>query len=90
MDLAKQLVILLHNVLKTCGSVRISFSRRTPQKVGLLRHLAVHFFNEVFTLDFCNYFLQVSDLILKEFSTHPKIYIWDGEGMFSNEIGSIS
>ncbi|KAG2566114.1 hypothetical protein PVAP13_7NG212317 [Panicum virgatum] len=53
-DLAKQLVNSLHNVLKTCGSVRISFSRRTPQKV--------------------------SDLILKEFSTHPKIYIWDGEG----------
>ncbi|KQJ82532.1 hypothetical protein BRADI_5g09491v3 [Brachypodium distachyon] len=52
-DLAKQLVSSLHKVLKTCGSVRISFSRRTPQKV--------------------------SDLILKEFSTHPKFYIWDGE-----------
>lgn len=52
-DLAKQLVSSLHNVLKTCGSVRISFSRRTPQKV--------------------------SDIILKEFSTHPKSYIWDGE-----------
>ncbi|KAL6652859.1 hypothetical protein ACP70R_011784 [Stipagrostis hirtigluma subsp. patula] len=51
--LAKQLINSLHNVLKTCGSVRISFSRRTPQKV--------------------------SDLILKEFSTHPKIYIWNGE-----------
>ena len=49
-----------------------------------------NFFNKVFTLDFCNYFLQVSDLILKEFSTHPKIYIWDGEGMFANEIGNIS
>jgi mitochondrial fission protein ELM1 len=32
-DLAKQFVGSLHNVLKTCGSVRISFSRRTPQKV---------------------------------------------------------
>ncbi|GJN03014.1 hypothetical protein PR202_ga20411 [Eleusine coracana subsp. coracana] len=52
-DLGKQLVSSLHNVLKTCGSVRISFSRRTPQKM--------------------------SDLILKEFSTHPKIYIWDGK-----------
>ncbi|KAM0840659.1 hypothetical protein ACQ4PT_059515 [Festuca glaucescens] len=52
-ELAKQLVSSLHNVVKTCGSVRISFSRRTPQKV--------------------------SDLILKEFSTHPKFYIWDGE-----------
>ncbi|KAM0861263.1 hypothetical protein ACQ4PT_046003 [Festuca glaucescens] len=52
-DLAKQLVSSLHNVLETCGSVRISFSRRTPQKV--------------------------SDLLLKEFSAHPKFYIWDGE-----------
>ncbi|KAL5214965.1 hypothetical protein ABZP36_004117 [Zizania latifolia] len=52
--LAKQLVNSLHNVLKTCGSIRISFSRRTPH--------------------------MVSDLILKEFSTHAKVYIWDGEG----------
>uniref|UniRef100_A0A453BY27 Mitochondrial fission protein ELM1 n=1 Tax=Aegilops tauschii subsp. strangulata TaxID=200361 RepID=A0A453BY27_AEGTS len=52
-DLAKQLVSSLHNVSETCGSVRISFSRRTPQKV--------------------------SDLILREFSTHPKFYIWGGE-----------
>nr|CAD1836777.1 unnamed protein product [Ananas comosus var. bracteatus] len=51
-DLAKQLVISLHNVLTTCGSVRISFSRRTPQKV--------------------------SDIIVKELGSHPKIYIWDG------------
>ncbi|VAH47662.1 unnamed protein product [Triticum turgidum subsp. durum] len=43
----------LHNVSETCGSVRISFSRRTPQ--------------------------NVSDLILREFSTHPKFYIWGGE-----------
>jgi mitochondrial fission protein ELM1 len=52
--LAKKLISSLHNVLKTCGSVRVSFSRRTPHKV--------------------------SDLILKEFSTHPKVYIWNGEG----------
>jgi hypothetical protein len=81
----------LHSVLKTCGSVRISFSRRTPQKVGLLGCLSVHFyfFKEVFTLNFCNYCRQVSDLILKEFSTHPKIYIWDGEGTFANDISII-
>uniref|UniRef100_A0A0D9ZKJ5 Uncharacterized protein n=1 Tax=Oryza glumipatula TaxID=40148 RepID=A0A0D9ZKJ5_9ORYZ len=30
--LAKKLISSLHNVLKTCGSVRISFSRRTPHK----------------------------------------------------------
>ncbi|XP_077230785.1 mitochondrial fission protein ELM1-like [Tasmannia lanceolata] len=52
-DLAKQLADSLQNVLASCGSVRISFSRRTPQKV--------------------------SDIIVKEFSNHPKIYIWDGE-----------
>ncbi|KAK6144196.1 hypothetical protein DH2020_021016 [Rehmannia glutinosa] len=52
-DLAKQLTASLHNVLTSCGSVRISFSRRTPEKI--------------------------SNMILKELGTHPKIYIWDGE-----------
>lgn len=33
-DLAKQLTHSLENVLATCGNVRISFSRRTPQKVS--------------------------------------------------------
>ncbi|KAL3828587.1 hypothetical protein ACJIZ3_017389 [Penstemon smallii] len=33
-DLAKQLTASLHNVLSSCGSVRISFSRRTPAKVS--------------------------------------------------------
>ncbi|XP_022862912.1 mitochondrial fission protein ELM1-like [Olea europaea var. sylvestris] len=32
-DLAKQLINSLHNVVTSCGSVRISFSRRTPEKV---------------------------------------------------------
>ncbi|MCD7467488.1 serine/threonine protein kinase [Datura stramonium] len=31
-DLVKQLTASLHNVLASCGSVRISFSRRTPEK----------------------------------------------------------
>ncbi|KAI8524361.1 hypothetical protein RHMOL_Rhmol13G0144800 [Rhododendron molle] len=53
-DLVKQLTVSLHNVLVSCGSVRISFSRRTPAK-------------------------QISNLIVKEFGNHPKIYIWDGE-----------
>ncbi|XVE75926.1 hypothetical protein DITRI_Ditri12bG0130800 [Diplodiscus trichospermus] len=52
-DLAKQLTAMLQNVLWSCGSVRISFSRRTPEKV--------------------------SEILLKEFSTNPKVYIWDGE-----------
>ncbi|KAK8957429.1 hypothetical protein KSP39_PZI001581 [Platanthera zijinensis] len=33
-DLAIQLAGSLHNVLPSCGSIRISFSRRTPQKVS--------------------------------------------------------
>ncbi|CAN6719625.1 unnamed protein product [Malus baccata var. baccata] len=53
-DLVKHLVAMLQNVLWSCGSVRISFSRRTPE--------------------------QVSRVLRKEFSTNPKVYIWDGEG----------
>ncbi|XP_068663370.1 mitochondrial fission protein ELM1-like [Aristolochia californica] len=52
-DLAKQLAFSLQCVLASCGSLRISFSRRTPRKV--------------------------TNIILKEFSHHPKVYIWDGE-----------
>ncbi|KAK9290696.1 hypothetical protein L1049_008870 [Liquidambar formosana] len=52
-DLAKQLTALLQNVLWSCGSLRISFSRRTSQKV--------------------------SKILVREFSNHPKVYIWDGE-----------
>ncbi|KAM7509373.1 hypothetical protein LguiA_019826 [Lonicera macranthoides] len=33
-DLAKQLTTSLKNVLPSCGSLRISFSRRTPRKVS--------------------------------------------------------
>lgn len=32
-DLVKKLVVMLQNVLWSCGSIRISFSRRTPDKV---------------------------------------------------------
>ncbi|KAK1398611.1 mitochondrial fission protein ELM1 [Heracleum sosnowskyi] len=43
-DLAKQLVASLHNVLVNCGNVRISFSRRTPEKVSkfILKELGSH------------------------------------------------
>ncbi|KAK3007079.1 hypothetical protein RJ639_015983 [Escallonia herrerae] len=43
-DLAKQLTGSLHNVLGSCGSVRISFSRRTPEKVSntVLKELGNH------------------------------------------------
>ncbi|KAE8098598.1 hypothetical protein FH972_016647 [Carpinus fangiana] len=53
-DLAKNLAGMLQNVLWSCGNVRISFSRRTPEKV--------------------------SKILVREFSTNPKVFIWDGEG----------
>lgn len=53
-DLAKQLATMLQKVLCSCGSVRISFSRRTPEKV--------------------------SQILVRELSTDPKVFIWDGEG----------
>lgn len=54
MDLAKNLAAMLQNVLWSCGSIRISFSRRTPEKV--------------------------SKILVREFSTNSKVFIWDGEG----------
>ncbi|XP_057784760.1 mitochondrial fission protein ELM1-like [Salvia miltiorrhiza] len=51
-DLAMQLTAAMKSVLSTCGSIRISFSRRTPK--------------------------TVSDIILTEFSNHPRVYIWKG------------
>ncbi|OVA10036.1 Uncharacterized protein family UPF0497 [Macleaya cordata] len=42
-DLAKELIGSLQNVLASCGSLRISFSRRTPQKVSnILKELGDH------------------------------------------------
>ncbi|KAG2558529.1 mitochondrial fission protein ELM1-like [Panicum virgatum] len=43
-DLATQLVTSLYNVLDSCGSVRISFSRKTPQKIAdvILQEFAGH------------------------------------------------
>ncbi|XP_027066165.2 mitochondrial fission protein ELM1 [Coffea eugenioides] len=52
-DLAKQLISSLLNVLSTCGSLRVSFSRRTPK--------------------------QVSDILVRELGSHPKVYIWNGQ-----------
>ncbi|XP_047316667.1 mitochondrial fission protein ELM1-like [Impatiens glandulifera] len=44
LDLAKQLVASLHNVLVGCGSVRISFSKRTPKKISsfIIKDLGNH------------------------------------------------
>ncbi|XP_021723350.1 mitochondrial fission protein ELM1-like [Chenopodium quinoa] len=33
-DLARQLIVYLQNILLSCGTIRISFSRRTPEKVS--------------------------------------------------------
>ncbi|GAB4859801.1 serine/threonine protein kinase [Ancistrocladus abbreviatus] len=43
-DLAKQLTAGLQNVLLSCGTVRISFSRRTPEKVSkiIVKELGDH------------------------------------------------
>ncbi|GFZ20221.1 fission ELM1-like protein [Actinidia rufa] len=43
-DLAKQLAASLHNVLVSCGSIRISFSRRTPDKISniIVKELGDH------------------------------------------------
>ncbi|GAB4824652.1 hypothetical protein Ancab_007524 [Ancistrocladus abbreviatus] len=43
-DLAKQLTAYLHNALLSCGTVRISFSRRTPEKVSkiIVKELGDH------------------------------------------------
>lgn len=43
-DLARQLTAYLQNVLLNCGTVRISFSRRTPEKVSriIVKELADH------------------------------------------------
>ena len=40
-DLAKELAAMLQNVLWSCGSVRISFSRRTPEKVLILLDISL-------------------------------------------------
>ncbi|KAF5473897.1 hypothetical protein F2P56_005847 [Juglans regia] len=53
-DLANHLAARLQNVLWSCGTVRISFSRRTPEKV--------------------------SDILVREFTGNPKVFIWDGKG----------
>jgi len=76
-DLAKQLITSLYNVLDSCGSVRISFSRRTPWKVW---YLAVFSIIQVGRLDSSTVCLQVADIVFKEFAGHPKVYIWNGEG----------
>lgn len=43
-DLARQLIAYLQNILLTCGTVRISFSRRTPEKVSkiIVKELGDH------------------------------------------------
>jgi hypothetical protein len=40
-DLAKNLVVMLQNVLWSCGTIRISFSRRTPEKVYGIKNYAI-------------------------------------------------
>jgi len=61
-DLAKNLVVMLQNVLWSCGTIRISFSRRTPEKVydiiffaiyKIIFAFSVHRLDEVITSNLC-------------------------------------
>lgn len=85
-DLAKQLVASLLSVLTSCGSVRISFTEKTPQKVWLILTL-LKILSPGNTSDFYSLFLpslrsfkQVANIITKELGNDPKVYIWDGQG----------
>lgn len=77
-DLAMQLAASLKSVLPTCGSIRISFSRRTPRAVRTLLwiYVIIHFM----PTSYSSCYKQVSDIILAEFSNHNRVYIWNGQG----------
>lgn len=87
-DLAKQLAASLLSVLASCGSVRISFSQRTPQKVwSILKFLKILLLSytissrSLFSPSVWS-FKQVSSIIEKELGNNPKVYIWDGQGKY--------
>lgn len=79
-DLAKQLCGMLQSVLWSCGSVRISFSRRTPKKVSTsffrISRSCGAVGHHIFSI-----FLQVVEIITGELSSNSKVYIWDGKGV---------
>jgi len=82
-DLAKQLTGSLHSVLPSCGSVRVSFSRRTPQKVVSLSSIipVCMWLLSLFLISNVHvYCRQVSDIILRELGDQPNVYVWDGKG----------
>ncbi|KAK6944069.1 Mitochondrial fission protein ELM1-like [Dillenia turbinata] len=81
-DLAKKLTAAIKNVLWSCGSIRISFSRRTPQKVGCLSQSIVYSSQRKqykWMPSKSTLLEQVYKILLNEFVNHPKIYIWNGE-----------
>ncbi|KAJ6927705.1 mitochondrial fission protein ELM1-like [Populus alba x Populus x berolinensis] len=82
-DLAKQLCTFVTNVLVSCGSVRIFFSNRTPKKVWpLISHSFFFQYLPLIPQYMClSFYLQVSNIIIKELANNPKVYIWDGEGI---------
>lgn len=81
-DLAKQLTTNLLSVLPSCGSIRICFSNRTPEKVLLRMYIFLLWFVLCSGTN-CSPFarLQVSNVISKELGGNPKVYIWDGQGI---------
>jgi len=62
--------------------VRVSFSRRTPEKVFCLCICGLQFLISKHSTFFI--FLKVSRIIVKELGDHPKVLIWDGEGSNHN------
>ena len=86
-DLARQLTTNLLSVLDSCGSIRICFSNRTPEKVLLRMYIFLLWFvlcSGTNCFPFAR--LQVSNVISKELGGNPKVYIWDGQGIMWNLI----
>jgi len=83
-DLAKQLTTCLLSVFVSCGSVRISFSDGTPEKVlPADTQVSNKYFILSGTLIPCAFHQQqVSYVITKELGNNPKVYIWDGQGKY--------
>lgn len=72
-------------MLASCGSVIVSFSRRTPKKVGYRFS-----FNYLIFVNFAKHYdtisgecQQVVDIVKRDLDGHSNIYIWDGEGNFN-------
>lgn len=82
MDLARQLTTCLLSVLVSCGSVRISFSDRTPEKVLMHAQFLTNVLYCIALIISLVFHQQVSYIIAKELGNNPKVNIWDGLGKY--------